>query len=239
MNCILRGSLPVVVTLAGERRLGASRLRSWVTRLGLWSFVFFAVTATANAQFKVVGPPPLSTADARQKIRTLLENVNPGNRQQTVDTISGLLTWYRDILDEELIAAWRGDGRANLTEVMAPLANSRVASAVVEFSWHQGRQATFNPTYAPMLGDLMFRYPDSAKPFLDDLLGPPPDLTQPEAMAVCRILLDMPDIGTWQSNALHILPHYRRVAETLLNQDLHGADPEKSYRAQLWLTSLR
>ncbi len=193
---------------------------------------------TAEAQFKVVGPPPFPDAVARQKIRTLLENVNASNRQQTLDTISGLLAWYRDILDEELIAAWQGNGRATLTEVIAPLASARVASSVVEFSWRQGRQATLNPTYAPLLEDLMFRYPDSAKPLLDDLLGAAPELTQAEAQAVCRILLDMPDTLTWRRDALQILPHYRGIAETLLNQDLHGGDEEKSYRAQLWLKSL-
>jgi hypothetical protein len=40
-------------------------------------------------------------------------------------------------------------------------------------------------------------------------------------------------------NALEILPHYRRVAESLLVQDLHGSDREKSYRAQRWLADLK
>ena len=68
--------------------------------------VFFTVTSAANAQFKVIGPAPFPEPVARQKIRTLLENVDPGNRQQTVDTITGWLVWYRDLFDEELIAAF-------------------------------------------------------------------------------------------------------------------------------------
>ena len=86
----------------------------------------------------------------------------------------------------------------------------------------------------------MARFPESAKPFLDDLLyvSQAPDLSQPEAEAVCRILLDMPDIGTWRKSALQILPRYRRAAESILNQDLHGSDQEKSYQAQRWQADL-
>ncbi len=51
--------------------------------------------------------------------------------------------------------------------------------------------------------------------------------------------MDMPDIGTWRKNALEILPHYRRVAESLLVQDVHGSDQEKSYQAQRWLADLK
>jgi hypothetical protein len=84
--------------------------------------------------------------------------------------------------------------------------------------------------------------PESAKLFLDDLLpassNQAPDLSQPEAETVCRILLDMPDIGTWRNSALQILPHYRRAAESILNQDLHGSDQEKSYQAQRWQADL-
>src|ERR1700722_14243437 len=86
----------------------------------------FVAAGIGKAQFKVVGPAPFTETVARQKIRTLLENVNPENRQQTVDTITGWLTWYRDLLDQELIAAWHNDTRANLTELMAPLADPRV-----------------------------------------------------------------------------------------------------------------
>jgi hypothetical protein len=211
----------------------------------LWSFVFLAVGIPANAQFKVVGPPPFSATVARQKIKTLLEKTDPSNSRQTVETLSGLAAWYRDLLDEELIAAWQRDGRANLADVMEPLADARVAAAVVEFSWHQGREAAFNPTYAPMLGNLMSRYPDSGKPFLHDLLEPiatgrpMPDLSEPEAEAVCRILLDMPDIETWKKSALQILPHYRRVTEALLAQDVRGDDQEKRYAALRWQAELR
>jgi hypothetical protein len=198
----------------------------------------------ANAQFKTIGPAPYSTTVAHQKIRTVLEGIDPNNSQKTIATLSGLLSWYRDILDEELIAAWQKDTRAIVTEVMESLADSRVASRVVEFSWRERRQAAFNLTYAPLLGNLMARFPESAKPFLDDLLPvssskQSPDLSQSEAEAVCRILMDMPDIGTWRQSALQILPRYRRAAEGLLVQDLHGSDQEKSYQAQRWQADLK
>jgi hypothetical protein len=211
----------------------------------LWIITFFSASLAANAQFKVVGPAPYPPTVARQKIKTLLEGIDPANPKQTVDTLSGLLSWYRDIVDDELIAAWRKDARANLTEVMGPLADSRVASAVVEFSWRERREAAFNPTFAPMFENLMTRFPESAQPFLDDLLGPiasgqpTPNLSQPEAETVCRILIDMPDIGTWRKSTQQILPHYRRVAESLLVQDAHGSDQEKSYQAQRWLADLK
>jgi hypothetical protein len=198
-----------------------------------------------NAQLKEIGPPPFSQTVARQKIKTSLESVDPGNSRQTAETLTGLLVWYRDILDEELIAAWKGDGRAKLTAVIDPLADQRVATAIVEFSWREQREAAFNLTYAPMLGMLMLRFPGSETPFLDDLLGPAvaggqmPKLSRPEAEAVCRILLDMPDVGTWKQSAEQILPHYREVAESLLVQDLHGSDQDKSYQAQLWLRELK
>jgi hypothetical protein len=206
----------------------------------LWSFVFFAASMTAHAQFKEVGPPPFTEIVARQKIRTLLENVDPSNHRQTVETITGWLVWYRDLFDEELIAAWQKDTRANLTKVMGELADPRVAAAVVEFSWRQRQQGALIPAYAPMLGDLMERFAESAKPFRDDLLGAgAPLLSQLEAETVCRILIDMPDLRTWRKDALQILPHYRRVAESLLAQDEHGSDHEKSYRAQVWLRDLK
>jgi hypothetical protein len=212
---------------------------SWIATLGLSSCLFFAGSIAADAQFKEVGPPPVPATIAREQIRTLLEKVDPGNRQQTVGTISGLLVWYRDLIDEELVAAWQKDERSNLPEVIESLADAPLASAIVEFSWRQQRQAAFIPAYAPMLGHLMARYPESAKPFLDDLLGPQtPDLPQPEAEAVCRILLDMPDLGTWKKSALQILPHYRRVAENLLVEDIRGGDREKSFSAQRWLVDL-
>jgi hypothetical protein len=228
-----------------ESLLEASGLRTWAAKVSVWSFVFLVASTTANAQLKEIGPPPFSQTVARQKIRTLLENVDPGNRQQTLDTLTGLIVWYRDILDEELIAAWKGDGRANLTAVIDPLADQRVAAAIVEFSWREQREAAFNLTYAPMLGMLMLRFPGSETLFLDDLLGPAvaggkvPELSRPAAEAVCRILLDMPDVGTWKQSAEQILPHYRQVAESLLVQDLHGSDREKSYQAQVWLAELK
>jgi len=216
-----------------------------VSQAVYWLFTFLAVVLPAHAQFKIVGPAPYTPAVARQRIRSLLEKADPGNTQKTVDTLSGLLAWYRDIVNEELIAAWQKDGRANLPPVMEPLADLRVATAVVDFSWRQAREATFNLTYAAMLGDLMARYPASAKPFLDDLFvpastgQPTPELSEPVAEAVCRILLDMPDIGTWKTTALKILPHYRRAAEILLAQDMNGTDREKGYQAQRWLAQLR
>jgi len=73
----------------------------FVRALGICSFALLA----ANAQFKVVGPPPFSPAVARQQIRTLLERVDASNRPMTVETLTGLLAWYRDIVDEELTAA--------------------------------------------------------------------------------------------------------------------------------------
>ena len=204
------------------------------------TLVLFAVSAAVHAQFKVIGPPPYPAPEARKKIRTLLAQTDPGNTEQTIAKLSDWLKWYRDILDEELIAAWQTDGRANLTEVVRLLSTPRVASGIVESSWRQQRQATFNLTYAPTFVDLMLRFPDSAKPFLEDLLAaPPPVLLRSEAEGVCRILIDMPDDRTWRNNALQILPHYRPAAEALLNDDLRGNDPEKSYRARRWLTDLR
>jgi hypothetical protein len=217
-----------------------------VDRIVLCLFVFFAANTIAVAQFKEVGPPPISAAAARQQFRMLLDNADPGNRQETIRTISGLLPWYRDLADEEITAAWQRDGRANLPEVIEPLADAHLATAIVESSWRRQRQATFNAAYAPLLGHLMLRYPESAKPFLDDLLGPAasgqpmPDLSPAEAETVCQILVDMPtDIGTWKRNAMQILPHYRRAAETVLDREVRGGDQEKSYQAQLWLKDLK
>ncbi len=203
-----------------------------------------AVTMTAEAQFKETPPAPYAPAAARQKIRALIGNANPDNQQQTVDKLTGLLVWYRDMIDDEIVAAWKGDARANLPPLITALADARVAAAIVELSWRQQRPATFNLGYAPMLGDLMARYQGSAGPFLSDLLGPAasggqmPDLSQAEAAAVCRILLDMPDTGNWRKSALQILPHYRPTAQGLLIQDLNATDQEKVYRARFWLNDL-
>jgi hypothetical protein len=189
----------------------------------------------------VVGPAPYPPAVAHQKIKALLEGVDPANRKQTIETLSGWLAWYRDAIDDELIAGWQKDTRANLPEMVEALADSRVALSVVQFSWREHREAAFVPAYAPMFGNLMTRFPESAQPFLDDLLRgqKTPDLSQPAAETVCRILLDMPDVGAWKQNALQILPHYRRVAEGLLVEDLHGSDREKSFQAQRWLAELK
>jgi TonB family protein len=198
----------------------------------------------ANAQFKEVGPAPISPAAAHRQVANLLDKVDSSNRKQTLSTISGLLVWYRDLIDEEIIAAWRRDGRANLPEVIEALADPQLASAIVEYSWRQARQATFVPAYAPVLGHLMYRYPDTARPFLDDLLGPAstgrpmPDLSQTEAETVCRILIDAPDNAEWRKQAQQILPHYRVAAEAVLAEDLRGGDGEKTYRAQYWMGQL-
>ncbi len=234
MNGLLRALASVV----------SPRLRSW-TFVALFVALSAATSGTAQAQFKVVGPAPYPPAVAREKIKTLLESVDPGNRQKTIETLSGLLSWYRDILDDELIAAWQKDSRANLPDVMEALADPRVASAVIEFSWREQRPVAFLVEYAPMFANLMARFPESAQPFRDDLLGPAatgrpmPDLPQPQAETLCRILFDMPDVGTWRKDAQQILPHYRRVAESLLAQDVRGSDREKSYQAQRWLADLK
>ena len=172
-------------------------------------------------------------------MKQLLGSVNPANRKQTVATLSGWVAWYRDILDEELIAAWRRDSRANLPEVIEALGNERVAQGVVAFSWRENRAATLNLVYAPMLTSLMSRYPKSSEPFLQDLLREAPALSPAEAEGVSRILLDMPDLGTWRENALQILPHYTEAAKGLLAQDLHARDEDKLYRAEMWMKDLQ
>jgi len=212
---------------------------------GRWAIAFALAGAAAHAQFQEIKPTPFPPAIARQKIRALLENTDAGNRDRTVGTISDWLKWYRDILDDELIARWKSDERANVPLLMAPLADARLAREVVEYSWRVDRPAAFRVEYAPMFEDLMARYPESAKPFLDDLLAPAMpgqaalNLTQAEAEAACRILLDMPDIGAWRKNALQILPRYRPVADQLLRQDLGAPDQERVYRAQRWRMDLR
>ena len=225
-------------TLAWPYNPAMSRSRTRVT-VAIWSVALFAASPPAGAQFKELGPPPITSAAARQKFKTLLATVDAGNRQPTVATISALLPWYRDVFDEELIAAWQKDGRANLPALIKPLASSRAASGIIEFSWRQQREATFLPVYAPMFGDLMARYPESAKPFLEDLRGHAPDLSPEVASTVCRILLDMPDLGTSRNDALHILPNYRSVAESLLVQDLRQGDDEKRFEARVWLNDLK
>jgi hypothetical protein len=202
-------------------------------------FYFFSNTA-ARAQFKEIGPAPFSPAVAHQRIRTLLDQVDPSNRQQTLDTLNGWTPWFRNILDDELIAAWKRDTRQRVTLVLEPLATERVADGVVEFSWRQRTDATLNPQYAPLLEHLMTRYPSSGDVFLSDLLAPTPPVLSPiQEVTVCRILLDMPDLETWHQSALRILPRYRASAERLLAQDKQGSDSETSYRAQVWQAELR
>ena len=211
----------------------------------LLSSLLLAAALTASAQFKEIKAAPFSPAVAHRRIAALLENVDVTNRDQTVQTISGWLDWYRDVLDDELIARWKTDARANLPLVITPLADSRIAVEVVDYSWRQQPQATFTLAYAPMLGDLMARYPASATPFLTDLLRPVtpaqpgPLLSDSEAQAVCRILLDMPDIDNWRKNALQILPRFRPVVDALLKQDMNSPDQEKMYRASRWRADLR
>ena len=197
---------------------------------------------TGNAQFKAVGPAPYTPAVARQRIRALLLKTDPANRQQSIAAISGLLIWFRDVSDDELIAAWKkDDGRENLPDVVTALADARVAAEVVEFSWRQRRPATFRLADVPMFEDLMLRFPDSAKPFLDDLLASPDSLalSEQESYAVCRILLDMPDIRTWRQNALQILPHFRDAAENLLAAGRSEGSEDKRRRTQYWTSALR
>jgi hypothetical protein len=199
---------------------------------------FVAVSPVADAQFKVTGPAPYSDTVAREKVKTLLAGVDSNNGKPTVDTLSGLLAWYRDIIDDELIAAWQGDRRANLPDVIKPLADARVAVAAVDFSWRKQRPVAFLVAYAPMFEDLMIRFPDSAKPMLGDLQQPL-ELSASEEQTVCRILIDMPDVGSWQKIAQQILPRYRQTAERLLAQDLQGGDEKKRDRAQYWMFDLR
>ncbi len=64
------------------------------------SLLLLAASITANAQFKAVGPAPYTATVARQKIKALMLKMDPANRKQSVDTLSGLLGWYRDIADD-------------------------------------------------------------------------------------------------------------------------------------------
>ena len=204
-----------------------------------WFLVLLSFVVPAQSQFKVLGPPPFSPAVAHQKMQQLLASVTSDNRKQTVQTLGGWVAWYRDILDEELIAAWRRDSRANLPDVVIAFSDDRIASDLVKFSWRESRQTTFNLAYAPMLTSLMSRYPKSAELFLQDLLGQAPTLSPGETEGVCRILLDMPDLGTWKESALQILPRYSEVAKRLLTQDLQASDEETRFRSEMWMVELK
>jgi hypothetical protein len=208
--------------------------------LALGLSLSFVIAPALKAQFKEIGPPPFSNAVAHQRIRTMLDQVDSTNARETIEKLNSWTPWFRAILDEELIAAWQRDSRQRITAVLEPLADTRVASAVVEFSWRTRTDATLNPAYAAMFGQLMARYPESGSMFLDDLLGPmPPELSPLAAETVCRILIDMPDVGAWHDSALRILPRYRATADRLLAQDRRGPDQEKSYHAQIWQAELR
>jgi hypothetical protein len=208
-------------------------------------FLFIAISTTALAQFRETPPAPYPPAVAREKIRTLIGETDPADPRKSADVLSDLLVWYRDVVDDELIAGWKGEERKNLPGLISSLADARVASAIVDFSWRQQRAATFDLAYAPVLGDLMARYPESAAPLLHDLLpaagtrSEMPELSQTEAAAVCRILLDMPDTDTWKKTALQILPHYRVTAQSLLLQDLRSSSQDKVYRARFWMADLK
>ena len=55
--------------------------------------------ASAQAQLNEIGPAPISRAAAHQEMQSLLDKVDPGNRQETIRRLSDLTKWYRDILD--------------------------------------------------------------------------------------------------------------------------------------------
>ena len=203
------------------------------------AWIALLAAVTASAQFKVVGPAPYSEPVARQKIRSFLQNVDSSNRQQTSESLTSLLNWYRDLMDEELITAWRTepDKRSDLAAIIDALATPRVASGIIEFSWRE-RDSAFRLDYAPMYEHLMTRYADSGRPMLDGLPAAA-DLSGPAAETVCRILIDMPEIGAWRQTALRVLPHYRVVARRLLTEDLRSDDRDRRDRAEFWLEDPR
>jgi hypothetical protein len=197
------------------------------------------LASAASAQFKVVGPAPYPEPVARQKIRALLQSVDASNRQQTIDSLTEWLNWYRDLIDEELITAWQTepDKRSDLAQIIDPLATPRVASGIVDFSWRE-RDSALRLDYAPMLEHLMTRYAESGQPMLAGLQSDP-DLSGPAAETVCRILIDMPDVGAWRRTALRVLPRYREIAQRLLAQDLRSGDSDRQDRAGFWLDDPR
>jgi hypothetical protein len=237
INLKLSGKVPKETIYGPENPRLSLTMRKPVSRFArLTAFGTVAellvLCAIAHAQFREVGPAPFPPAQAHRKIRMLLDQVDADNRQQTVKTIVGWLNWFRDALDDELIATWRGDKRVNLNLVIDELGDARVATEVIR-SW---RQPGLGPATAPILTKLMARYSESASPFFHDVLQTP-DLSGPEAEAVCRILLDLPD--RWRGNALQVLPHYRGAVQNLLAQDLRESDEEKVGRAQFWLRDLK
>ncbi len=211
------------------------------SRLRICACAWIALLAAvaASAQFKVVGPAPYSQPVARQKVRGLLRSVDSTNRRQTTDSLTNLLNWYRDLIDEELIAAWQTlpDKRADLAPIIDTLATPQVASGIIEFSWRE-RDTAFRLDYAPMFEHLLTRYADSGKPLLDGLRSAP-DLSDAAAETVCRILIDMPEIGAWRQTALQVLPRYRAAARRLLAEDLRSDDHDRQERAGFWLEDPR
>ena len=86
----------------------------------------------------------------------------------------------------------------------------------------------------------MFRYPESAKPMLDDMLGSQgPALSQAEAEALCQILIEMPDVGNWKESARRILPRYPAAVKSVLAREVSGSDKEKVLRAEQWQDDLQ
>ena len=205
------------------------------------TLILLLIAPIGCAQFTVVGPAPYTEPVAREKIRTSLENVEANHQKETIDTLTGLLTWYRDLIDDELVTAWQkeSDKRLDLSGVIDTLATPRVASGIMEFSWRE-RGSAFRIAYAPLYEHLMTRYLESGKPMLDDLLAHPLDLPEPVAETVCRILIDMPEqVGNWRKSALRILPRYRATAKRLLAQDLRSSDSAKRDIAEFWLEDPR
>jgi hypothetical protein len=193
--------MPIALAPLRIRSTSSPVGRASSIQMFLCALTLALAVVAANAQFKEVGPAPFPPAVARQKIRTSLDSVTPGNRQRTIASLTGLLPWYRDILDDELIAAWKRNTTTNVTEVIEALADARVASGVVGYAWREQREMAFTLANAPVLAHLMARYPQSADPFLADLrgegpTGQPPSLSPQEAEAICRILVDMPDLAT-------------------------------------------
>jgi hypothetical protein len=74
------------------------------------TLLFVAFSMPVWAQFKEAPPAPYSLAVAHQKIRLLIETGDPGNRQQTAEKLSGLLVWYRDIVDADRGLERRAEG---------------------------------------------------------------------------------------------------------------------------------
>ncbi len=180
-----------------------------------------------------------------EKSASFLQSVHAENRKQTVAELTRLLSWYRDLIDDELIAAWRQqpDRRMELAEVIKPLATPRVASGIIDFSW-KNRSTAMQVEYAPLFVRLMTPFPEAAQPMMDDLLRgarsrQPVDLNDAAAETVCRVLLDMPDIGAWRKNAIEILPIYRAAARRLLLQDLRSDDRDRRDRGGYWLDDTR